>query len=400
MILSAKPEIGTGYSTVVQNLAPEFKKMGYNVAITAFQQSYYKEQYKGIDVYPLNTDFHSVGNIGAQIHSLVLNMRAHQSDALLCLFQGDSMYNAFTQVHPKTIWYVPIEGQIVYKNHPLFTAARKVKKVASMTHSAGKQLSDNEIPNVTIYHGYNPKTFKKGYNKTLTEPINLYFPLNNEEIIIPANKLSELKERMGVNCMFGFAGLNLGTRKRIERLLESFALFKKGGHRDAHLHLHTPPIHTKGLNLLEIIDYYNIKDSVTFSYSNIGTGSLSEQAMNNIYNLFDIYISASSGEGFGLPILETAALGIPQIHPDFQPFREFIGDGTEKRGLLAECTPQMTVAGEFRALVNTRDLAEKMELLYTDVDLRKTLGNSAEKWAAPLTWDRIARQFDTVFKET
>lgn len=397
MILSAKPGIGTGYSTVVQNIAPELKKLGHDVAITAFQQAYRIEEYKGIQVYPLLDDFHSAGDINSQIHSLMLNMKSHQTEALLCLFQGDSMYNAFTQIHPNTVWYVPIEGQIIYKNHPTLRDARKVKRVISMTKSASTQLAKHGIESTTIYHGYNPKVFRKDYNTRLTELVTIYFPSENQEIVIPANKLPELKKKMQVQFMVGFNGLNFGVRKRIERLIEAFSIFAEAKDR-VHLHLHTPPIHSKGINLLEVLEYYHIKDKVTFSYSNIGVSAWSEHALNILYNQFDAFASASSGEGAGLPHFESMACGIPQIVPRIDPFIEYMGFDEDSRGYLADSVPQLTAAGEIRGLVDVHSMAEKMETLYAYPTIRKNMGDNAQKWVQQFTWDKIALQFDQVFR--
>jgi glycosyltransferase involved in cell wall biosynthesis len=398
MILSNSPHVNSGYSTVVMNLAEQLLKLNYQVSITGMQSSYRMEEYRGIPVYPLMSDFHEASSIQAQINRLILNLKDHQSEALLCLFQGDSLYNPFTQVHPKTIWYVPIEGQIVYKNHPLFTTARKVKKVVSMTHSAGKQLSDHGIENSTIYHGYDLKVFNKNYKKDLKELVVVYFPQQNEEITMPAGALTEFKDKMGIEYLIGYGGQNFGVRKRPERLLHAFSIFARDK-KDAHLHMHCYPVSSRGLNLLEICDYYNIKDKVTFSYGNIRSSGWSPHALNLLYNQFNIFASASSGEGFGLMHLESMAVGVPQIAPDVEPFREFFGEGNEARGLLAESTEQMTPAGELRGLVDVGSLAEKMEFFY-DITLRKQVGRNCEQWARNYSWDKIAKQFDTVFKET
>ncbi len=344
------------------------------------------------------SDFHEASSIQAQINRLILNMKDHQSEALLCLFQGDSMYNPFTQVHSKTIWYVPIEGQIIYKNHPLFKDAKKVKKVVSMTHSAGKQLLDHGIENTTIYHGFDPKIYNNNYKKDLKEPVVIYFPHQNEEITMPAGALTEFKDKMGIEYLIGYGGQNFGVRKRPERLIEAFSIFAKDK-KDAHMHMHCYPVSSRGLNLLEICDYYNIKDKVTFSYGNIRSSGWSAQALNVLYNQFDTFASASSGEGFGLMHLESMAVGVPQIAPDVEPFREFFGYDDEKRGLLAKATGQLTPAGEIRGLVDPLDFAQKMQQLYDDKTLRKKISENASRWAAQYTWDVIAKQFDKVFKE-
>lgn len=395
-ILSNSPFVNSGYSQVVTNLATELKKLGYNIGITGMQSSYRMEEYRGIPVYPIMNDYHEASSIQAQINRLIMNMKHHGSEALLCLFQGDSLYNPFTQIHPNTIWYVPIEGQIIYKNHPLFRDAKKVKKVVSMTHSAGKQLSEHGIENTTIYHGYNPKIFRKDYKRDLNEPITIYFPLKNEEVIMPASALREFKDKMGIEYLIGYGGQNFGVRKRPERLIEAFSIFAKDK-KNVHLHMHCLPIHMKGLNLLEVLDYYNIKDKVTFSYGTFRSSGWSPQALNILYNQFDTFASASSGEGFGLMHLESMAVGVPQIAPDVEPFREFFGHDGEKRGLLAEATGQLTPAGEIRGLVDVNNLAEKMTILHAQ-DNWKQISYNCEQWAIQFTWDKIAKQFDEVLK--
>ncbi len=402
----AYPKVNSGYSNIVSNLSFELSKLGHDIAITGMQTSYEMGNIGKIPIYPLLPDFHSVNNINMQLRQLSLNMKHHGSDVLLCIFQGDSFYNAFTQIVPdKTVWYMPLEGEIIYKNHQVWNDARKVKKVVAMTNSAGEQFRKQGIPCETIYLGYNPKVFRKDFNKKLQELIIVYFPANNQEITIPACMLPELKEKMGIKCMFGFNAQNFGVKKRFERLIEAFSRFAMD-REGVHLHLHTLPVGVKGLNLLEIINHYNIKDKITFSYGNFGSSGWSEHALNILYNQFDVYVSASSGEGFGLPCLESAAVGIPQIHPDFPPFKEFLGYNDpahlptpdDKCGLLAKCTRQLTSAGEERALVDVQDLAEKMEIIYAQEDFRQMLGVNAQKWASEYTWSRCAAQFDKVFR--
>ena len=397
MILTNSPKTNSGYSNISNNLYFELRKLGYDVAMTGLQTSHEMEVFKKIPVYPVMDDFHEAQSIQAQIHRLKRNMADHKSEALLCIFQGDSLLNPFTQVHSKTYWYLPLEGELVFKNHPCFAAARKVHQLVTMTHSAEKQFNRQGIANKCIYLGHDPKVFRKGYNKNIKEPVMIYFPAKNEEVVIPVNALQELKERMGIKYMMTFVAQNFGIKKRFERLIEAFSIFAKDK-TNTHLHLHTLPVHIKGLNLLELLDYYNVKDKVTFSYGNFRSSGWSPEALNVLYNMTDVYVSASSGEGFGLPHLESMAAGVPQIAPDVEPFREFFGYDDEKRGLLAKSTGQMTQAGEIRGLVDVRNLAEKMETYYARQDFREHVGRNCQKWAEQYTWQQTAKQFDQVLK--
>lgn len=61
-----------------------------------------------------------------------------------------------------------------------------------------------------------------------------------------------------------------------------------------------------------------LRDSITFS--NVDT-----ETLNQIYNACDLFFTASSYEGFGLPALEAMASGIPVIASDIEIFREVTG---------------------------------------------------------------------------
>lgn len=395
-ILSNSPgdNINSGFAVVAGNLGIELSKLGHNIAFTGMQSSAIMREYKNMPVYPIVGDLSEVVYPQILINNLIRNIKIHGSEALLCLFTADQQHSILTQVHPKTYWYVPIEGEIVYRNHTIFSTARKVNQVVSMTHAAGKQLDKQGIKNTVIYHGYDPLAFRKNYDKTLEDTVAIYFPEDNNQMIIPAVALPELKEKMGIGCMITCVAQNFGIRKRLERLIEAFSIFAKDK-SDVHLHLHSLPVYVKGINLLEIIDYYNIKNKITFSYSDFRSSGWSPQALNVLYRITDIYATASSGEGFGLPHLESMAAGIPQICGDFPPFQEFIGDN--ERGLLAKGIKQLTIAGENRYLIDTQDMAAKMETLYQNRQMRDKMGRNAEKWAQDYTWPKLAEKWNELF---
>lgn len=53
------------------------------------------------------------------------------------------------------------------------------------------------------------------------------------------------------------------------------------------------------------------------------TGELEEERMPDLYRSADVLISTSRGEGFGLPMQEAQACGIPCIYPDSTSMKEF-----------------------------------------------------------------------------
>lgn len=90
-----------------------------------------------------------------------------------------------------------------------------------------------------------------------------------------------------------------------------------------------------------------------------------------------VFVSASEIEGFGIVVVEAAALGCPIVVSDIEVFREVTSDGTG--GLL------------FRT-GDAADLADKIEHLVNDPDLRAASAAAGRDHAARYRWSEIAQQ--------
>lgn len=129
-------------------------------------------------------------------------------------------------------------------------------------------------------------------------------------------------------------------RKLFENLIEGFSIYSKKN-KDAVLYLHTS-VPDVGFNLVKLLFEHQIMSKTLFTYSCSNCKSsfpmyfsdyitwcpkcktktvrtsdiysaLSEEDMNKIFNLFDVYIQPACREGFGMPQAEAAACGIPII---------------------------------------------------------------------------------------
>ncbi|RKX99369.1 MAG: hypothetical protein DRP54_07365 [Spirochaetes bacterium] len=140
----------------------------------------------------------------------------------------------------------------------------------------------------------------------------------NTDIFRPDNKkrLSTRKELgLGNKMVIGFAGNN-SHRKRYDVLLETFSYITQKIH-DSVLLIKTDKKSTEeGFNIPGLIDKYNLRNSVK-----IIEGSVSIERMVCIYNAMDIYLHLSEWEGFGIPVIEAGACGVPVItHPIQGPY--------------------------------------------------------------------------------
>ncbi len=96
-----------------------------------------------------------------------------------------------------------------------------------------------------------------------------------------------------------------------------------------------------------------------------------------------VFVSASEIEGFGISVVEAAAVGVPFVITDMPVFREVTREGAG--GLL------------FR-LGDANDLAAKLEQLLTDDALRDACKAAGSTLVESYTWDALADQTGEVFE--
>ena len=441
-IISNNPiGLNSGFGIVARNLGLGLKQKGHHISFTGLQTSYVQSKYLGMTVYPGN--YFSIGSdsIGQIIESVKYNLHKEQPDAVICIFQGDDgRLNYLTKLHENTFWYCPIEGSGMPAALVADMLDQGVQPVFMTYQGAAEYLNSPGLSGAEtapiIYHGYDPDIFYPIHNLSFETPLCKWYTehykyqqdpaflcKNNcfscdgmdsdckhrepEEItllsyrgeeVIPYPELVNIKERFDVNTVFLFVGQNFGVRKRIERLIEAFAKFAEGKD-DVLLHLHTYPILSTGINLIDQIQKHRIVDKVIFSYGTLRSSGWSDQAMNVLYNSADVFVSASSAEGFGLPHLESMAAGLPQIAPYFSVFPEFLTGGDEDigdRGLLCSITEQLTITGQTRALVDIDEAFFGMLELYNSQEARKQMSENAIKWAENHTWEKKCDEWDAL----
>ena len=112
------------------------------------------------------------------------------------------------------------------------------------------------------------------------------------------------------------------------------------------------------------------------------TGYVTEQQLTSLYARASIFAFPSLDEGFGMPVLEAMAAGVPVI--------------TSNRSALPE------IAGDAALLIdpeNTDELGQKLRQLAASVELRNELAAQGRTHASQFTWAKAARETWAVYQE-
>ncbi len=152
-------------------------------------------------------------------------------------------------------------------------------------------------------------------------------------------------------------------------------------------HMYNQP--NTGWQLEELMDIYRVREYVYDAQQSVGDGEVSPHDMNRMYNCFDTYVSVTGGEGFGMPILEAMAAGIPVIYPNYSAYTDWaVGLPCRVQTFLPEIVTQ-----RFRALTDMGDLIKNCLLMFNDHSERSILVRRALKVVPKFNWDLIAQQW-------
>jgi len=156
----------------------------------------------------------------------------------------------------------------------------------------------------------------------------------------------------------------LHPHKNVPRLIRAYGRKK----RDFRLILAgMRGFHTRAIEAL--IAEMGLQDAVQV------TGWVSRDDLYELYARARAFIYPSTFEGFGMPVLEALAAGIPTACSDIPPLREVAGDATLFFDPLDEDA-----------------IAAAIERVMIDHSLRERLAQAGPERARPFTWKRSAEQ--------
>jgi len=183
-------------------------------------------------------------------------------------------------------------------------------------------------------------------------------------------------------------------RKFPVRAMRAFAKFAKDK-PDVFLHMQMDFQDQFGWPLMYFAQLFGIQNKLV-QPKPVG---MSRQEVANTYNMWDVQINATGGEGFGLTTTESGACGVPNIITDYTTSRELIVYGSPSpRGMLAKVLDlhweRLDIAAVQRSLVDVDHMAECLDEYYKNPDILKEHGKNAEVWTRKnCSWKVIAPQW-------
>jgi len=168
---------------------------------------------------------------------------------------------------------------------------------------------------------------------------SLYAPLGVDTSIFKPSleKRKRFRDSKGFKedqFVIGSVGINYSSdRKNFIGLIRAFAAFHKR-HPDSVLYLHTDVMGTatSGLPLTWVMKSMGFPDNDTgpiryVSQKDYHRWSMSQEGVVQTYNGFDVFCFPTNGEGFGMPIIEAQACGIPTITVNTTSGKELLKGG-------------------------------------------------------------------------
>lgn len=223
---------------------------------------------------------------------------------------------------------------------------KNVKFFTAVSHEVKQHYIENGVDekNITvILNGFNPNI---NNNKEKLEHVDTY----NKYVL----------GNMGGLCAVKRQGLLIEALKYVAEKYKDILLILAG---------------TGAMEeaLKEQVKELNLQDKIVF------TGHIN--SVSKFYNSLDLYVHTAIVEGFGMPILDAMACGVPVVVTDNRGSRSYI---------------ENNISGIILKNENPKHIAEQILKLIKDKDKAKQLAAAAKKDVQNLKWEYLADQYENL----
>ena len=388
VIFMDSPPMPTGYASTCRLTARHLSKLGwdiYAVALNCGEQPPGIQEWYNIKVIP-NSAFARNPNTGGYGDAELVKKIFSDLNPDIFMFHNDSYRYSYLKDVPqmimdRSVFWLPFEADVPdIHGVELFSRCAATRFVTNhaleihRTFMSGKDIGI--IPHAVDFEAYYPPPDKQPY-----------------------------KAMGGMDGKFVVSRVDRHQPRKLWDLsLEAFAKFAKGKDdvffaakchpRDMTMFDNATK---KGLDLEELAAKLGIADKIRFSDYFFNESSLARA----YYWPADVFLTTTSGEGFGLTTVEAMACGVPVICPDVPVFPEVAKDGAIRcRVKNKQWHDALNI---FHNIVDTDEVASKLEWAYQEwknkrnglVDLGAKARAVAERYkpeAVYAEWDKVLRK--------
>jgi glycosyltransferase involved in cell wall biosynthesis len=304
---SNAPWAGTGYGQQTDIFTELLTANGHDVAILAnYGLNGAPRGWKGMPVYPGGYDMWA--NDVLSLHS-----RHHFNESnglILTLCDVWVIKNPALKQMPLASW-VPIDHTPIPPKVAQFFAEYNSHPIAMSKFGLA------ELQNLGFDASYVPHGIDTDVFRPVTEiggrSVREVLGLPDDAFVVGMNAANKGSQKI---------------RKSFPQVFLAFAMFRKK-RPDAILYLHTEKFgHSAGVDLIRLAQACGVpEDSIMYTDQYAYRMGLKPEMLAAMYSAFDVLASPSMGEGFGIPVVEAQACGVPVIVSDATAQPELCGSG-------------------------------------------------------------------------
>ena len=305
--------VTTGFGRISKVVAHAFREAGWEVSqIAGFDTAPWcrSEPYTQMGVKPYFPPMDDV----AGINLLDLFVDTEQPDVLWINGDPASVANWFNRIqqlgygHIPTIVYAPVEGRPIA---PMLAQAwvHATVPLTYTRYASEALLEEHNLAVDYVYHGVDIDDFAPlDFNRR--ERVRKELAWSDKFVVIYVARNAE--------------------RKAQPRLLKAMRVLKDRGVNDVLLYLHCKSFENhmlRGWDLEWLAKGLGVIDRVQFADQVHAVRGESDVSLSKKLSASDLYFHVAEGEGFGLPILEAMACGVPVgVVADEAVQAEVVGD--------------------------------------------------------------------------
>lgn len=357
----------TGYGIQTGYWAPRLKSLGHDVEVFAFYGLRgNKIEYDGVTYYPKANQKHGADIIEARVKRL-------RPDVLITIYDPWVFPSDLGKRIRPTLWipwmpvdHDPVPGLVLSKIESAY-------KPVSYSKWGRRMLRDAGVANA-------------GYI-----PLGVDTSIFNRDII-SKKKARDFMDLPQDGFIVGHVGVNkeYPSRKCFDLNMQAFRILLEE-EPNAHLYIHSYVGTEKGgLNLVNMAKAYGIEKHVHFPDQYRYVDGFTPKEMACMYRSLDVYLGTTRSEGFGLPIVEAQACGVPAITTEFSSMPELTASGW----LVEPVMKIMTMLYSHQSLPSVEGTAKRLiESSKLSKSAYEQVSQSASRFAEDFDCDKLLSKY-------